>query len=144
MSVTYIFFAYGDNMSSHRNLKRIGTIAEREILKRLWECGWAAIRSPGSGSAQHPSPDIIAGNCVRRIALECKVSKTDSKYIPKIEIDQLVEFSRLFGAEPWVAVKFKSSGWFFMSIEDLHETQGSYAIKRTDAINKGLKFEELI
>lgn len=125
-------------------MKRIGTLAERELIKRFWDSGWAAIRTPGSGSAQHPSPDIIAGNRVRRIALECKVSKTDSKYIPRMEIDQLIEFSSVFGAEPWVAVKFKSSGWFFMTIEDMLMTENSYAIKMTDAVNKGLKFEELV
>ena len=88
------------------NTKAKGTKGERELIKTFNENGWSAIRSAGSGSSPYPAPDILAGNAVRRLAIECKVTKENKKYLQNAEIDQLQEFSRKFGAEPWVGVKF--------------------------------------
>jgi Holliday junction resolvase len=64
----------------------------------------------GSGSSKYPSPDILAGNNSRKTAIECKASKSAAKYFTKEEISALKEFSTLFGAEPWVAVRFDRKG----------------------------------
>ncbi len=126
------------------NRKKKGTDAERDLLRKFWENGWAALRTPGSGSAQHPSPDIIAGKQERKIALECKVTKSNSKYFENAEIAQLLLFSEIFGAEPWVGVKLGKEQWFFLNIEDLKKTDKSYVATLENAKNKGLIFEELL
>ena len=121
--------------------KSKGTNAERDLIRKFWASGFAAIRSAGSGSMQFPSPDILAGNKVRCLAIEAKAIRDNSKYFPKEEIKQLLNFSHYFGAEPWVAIKFDRSEWVFVNPEDLDETESSYVFKKSS--KKGLSFEEV-
>ena len=107
-----------------------GSNAERDLIKKFWGEGWAAIRSAGSGSMHFPSPDILAGNKIRRLAIEVKSTKDNKKYFPKEEIKQLINFSSYFGAEPWVAVKFSREDWVFVNPEDLDETDSNYVLKK--------------
>ena len=119
-----------------------GSNAERELIRMLWSEGWAAIRSAGSGSMHFPSPDILAGNKIRRLAIEVKATKDDRKYFPKEEIKQLLNFSSYFGAEPWLAIKFPQKTWKFVNPEDLEETPQNYVFKKDS--HTGLEFTELI
>ncbi len=125
------------------NTKAKGSGAERELIHFFWANGWAAVRVAGSGSMKYPSPDVVASNSLRRIAVECKSSKSSSQYLPKEEINLLKEFASRFGAEPWIGVKFGKS-WAFMSLDDLGETGKSFAVSRELAAQKGLSFEEMI
>ena len=77
------------------NRKAKGTKGERELVKMFNEAGWAAIRIAGSGSSQYPSPDLLAGNAIRRLAIECKVTKENKKYFQKSEIEQLDFFLKI-------------------------------------------------
>lgn len=120
-----------------------GSKAERELVKLLWAANWAAVRVAGSGSSHFPSPDIVAGNRQRTLGIECKVTKEDKKYFYPEEIDQLKEFCAGFGAEPWIAVKFKGEEWTFVMLEDLKQTGASWLIDEWVARNKGLSFSEL-
>ena len=71
------------------NRKSKGTNAERNLIKLFHDHGWSALRSAGSGSSKYPSPDVLAGNGFRRIALECKTTKDNKKYLKNDEIEQL-------------------------------------------------------
>jgi Holliday junction resolvase len=124
--------------------KAKGSNAERELVKMLWANGWGAIRSAGSGSMQFPSPDVLAGNKLRRIAIEVKATKEDTKYFPDEEIKQLIDFSGYFGAEPWFAIKFTGLGWVFINPEDLTKTKQGYSFSKSNIERKGLSFENLI
>jgi len=125
--------------------KSKGINAERDLIHKFWANGWAAMRSAGSGSSQFPSPDVIAGNNIRKIAIEAKVTKDDKKYFPKKEIEDLKYFSEKFGAEPWVAIKFLRQKWMFFSLEDLNETNASFVISNKESdLHKAISFEELI
>lgn len=126
------------------NRKSKGTNAERDIIHLFFENGWVAIRSAGSGSMQFPSPDILAGNGIRRLAIECKAVNDIKKYFTAKEVDELVYFAKTFGAEPWVAVRFDRIDWFFLNIEDLEKTEKSYYVDVKIAKRKGLSFEQLI
>ncbi|MBT5273001.1 Holliday junction resolvase [Candidatus Woesearchaeota archaeon] len=132
------------------NLKAKGTNAERALLKLFWEQDtWAAIRTPGSGCARFPSPDILAGNSIRRLAIECKLISNYNVYIPKKEIEQLKIFASKFGAEPWLAIMFNnkelnSKEWFFLSLDDVNETEKNICVSTNLAKTKGLLFEEVI
>jgi len=114
------------------------------LVKRFWDNGWAAIRSPGSGSSRLPSPDIIAGTRTRKIVIEAKMTKDDRKYFEDEEIAQIRKFGEVFGAEPWVAVKFKGEDWLFLTLEDLAKTEKGSAITKDIAKIKGLLLEEVI
>ncbi|MBW3003649.1 Holliday junction resolvase [Candidatus Woesearchaeota archaeon] len=125
--------------------KSKGTNAERELIHLFWSVqGWAAIRVAGSGSSQYPCPDIVAGNKHRKLAIECKAVKGDSKYLSKTEIGQLIEYCERFAAEPWVGIRFNNEKWFFLMIEDLLVSQKHYIITRELVKLKGLLFEELV
>ena len=122
--------------------KSKGIGGEREVIKLLWELGWAALRSAGSGSSHYPSPDIIAGKLGRRLAIECKVTSDERKYFPIDEIKGLEYFSKQFGAEPFVAIKFPKKPWFLFTIDDLNETNNGYSIKSEDCDLKGILIED--
>ncbi|MBR9675821.1 Holliday junction resolvase [Candidatus Woesearchaeota archaeon] len=124
--------------------KRKGISAERELIKLFWSNRWACIRVAGSGSSQYPSPDLLAGNKIRKLGIECKVTSSKSKFFDKDEITQLTNFCEYFGAEAWIAVKFNRRGWYFFSIEDLNQTPKGYSVTEKNLEIKGLSFEELI
>ena len=126
------------------SLKSKGINGERDLVHKFWAKNWACLRIAGSGSMKYPSPDILVGNSLRRLAIECKVTKEDNKYFEKNEIDSLKTFANIFGAEPWVAIKFKGHEWYFMSLEDLKETEKCFMADASIAKNKGLLFEEMI
>lgn len=124
--------------------KSRGTNAERDLIHRFWGAGWAALRAAGSGSSQFPSPDVVASNNVRKLALEVKLTTEKKKYYTKKEIKELRYFAEKFGAEAWAAVKFYHLPWRFLTIEDLEETKASFAVDILLAERRGLTFEELV
>lgn len=126
------------------NQKNKGCNAERELIHLLWKHKFPCIRVAGSGSSRYPSPDIVAGNALRKIAFECKAIGDTYKHLSKHDIEQLVEFSKMFGAEAWLAVRFDKNDWLFLNPEDLNETDKGYSFNIDIARNKGLLLEELI
>lgn len=132
-------------MVHQRWAKRKGSDAERELVDMFWSIpGWTAHRIAGSGSSKYPSPDIIAGSVERKIVIEAKKSKSTTKYFTKEEIESLRLFSSIFGAEPYVAIKFEKENWLFQSIEDLEETNKSFKATKERLKSIGLLFEEMI
>lgn len=124
--------------------KSKGSNAERELLHMFWSKKWACLRSAGSGSMKYPGPDLLVGNLSRRMSIECKSSKSDKIYLTNEDVSQLKEFSKVFDARSWFAVRFFRKDWLFVSIEDLEKTPKGYAIGLKEAELKGLSFEELI
>ena len=129
---------------SFRGRKSKGSKAERDLIHLFWDMGFAAMRAAGSGSMQHPSPDVVAGNGKKFFAFECKSSHDKSKYLTKDEITQLDLFANSFGARAFVAIKFDGEPWYFLRLTDLKKTKKSYAVTLDIAKKKGLSFEELI
>jgi len=126
------------------NKKAKGSKGERDLVEFFNENEWSCIRIAGSGSSQYPAPDILAGNAIRRVAIECKVTKDHKKYFQNDEIQQLKTFSQKFGAESWVAVKFGSNEWYFLMLEDLIDAGKSWSVSLEVAKRRGLTREELI
>jgi Holliday junction resolvase len=124
--------------------KSRGINAERDLIHKFNENEWVAFRAAGSGSMKYACPDIIAGNNLRKIAIEVKLTTEEKKYFTKEEIKDLVFFANRFGAEAWVAVKFFREDWLFLTIEDLEETPKNYVADLKVAKRRGLSFEELI
>ena len=124
--------------------KSKGSKAERELLHMFWAKNWACLRSAGSGSMRYPGPDLLVGNLVKRMAVECKTTRKTKLYLSDYDINQLREFSKVFDARPWFAVRFLRTQWFFIALEDLEKTPKSYTIGIEQAKLRGLSFEELI
>lgn len=127
-----------------KSAKAKGSKGERELVALFNNAGWACLRAAGSGSQQYPSPDILAANAIRRLAIECKVTKDKKKYFPEEEIEQLRTFSQKFGAESWLGVKFAREPWYFLMLEDLEKTGTLWAASLELAKRRGLKVEELM
>ena len=128
------------------NTKAKGTNAERELLHMFWRQKWACLRSAGSGSMKYPGPDLLVGNRGknRRMAIECKTTKNSKIYLDEHDVKQLEEFSDIFDARPWFAVKFSRIDWLFLNIEDIKRTQKGYVIDMKMAQLRGISFDELI
>jgi len=125
------------------NLKRKGIDAERELVHMFWEKKWVAIRVAASGGMRYPSPDVLAANGLRQLAIECKSTKSSRYYITKKQIEELKFFAEQFGAESWVAIRFLGREWYFLSLEDLGKTQTQYVITKEKAKLMALNFDEL-
>ena len=127
-------------------MKAKGPRTERELVHLFNNTGiWSAIRVAGSGLTKDPNPDVLAGNAKRCLAIECKSIKGNYKYIYKEQIEQVKEFAKKFGAEPWIAIRFNIKGWYFLKPDDLAQTKSSEnsMINLKLAEEKGLKFKEL-
>ncbi|RMF06523.1 Holliday junction resolvase [Candidatus Woesearchaeota archaeon] len=124
--------------------KSKGTNAERELIHLFWAAGWASIRVAGSGSTKYPAPDVLAGNNIRRLAIECKSSKKEYVYLYKEEVGQLEEFCNVFGAEPWIGVRFDKQQWYFIPAQDLRDTGKRLRADLELVKEKGVIFDELI
>jgi Holliday junction resolvase len=81
------------------------------------------------------------GNATRKLAIECKTTKGERQYISKKQIEDLERFATIFGAEPWVAVRFDR--WHFISRHDLQETEENYVISKEFAEQRSFSFEEI-
>ena len=129
------------------SVKRKGTNAERELLHMFWGTGlWCAVRVAGSGSMRYPGPDLLVGSKDqnRRLAIECKTTKGVKIYLSNYDIEKLKEFSDIFDARAWFAVKFQKKDWRFLSLVDLKRTQSGYVIDSKVVDLYGTSFEELI
>ena len=124
-------------------MKAKGSNAERQLVAKFWSKGYASIRVAGSGSSRFPCPDVLASNGKKIFAVEAKATKKDYQYFRKEQITDLIEFSRIFLAEPVLAVKF-SSNWHFFKLNALKFTpRGDFSIKKSEAKNIGISFDEL-
>ncbi len=127
-------------------MNKKGSRVERELVKMLWNADCAAMRAPASGGAtKKPLPDIIAGNGKVYLAIEVKSTSADYIYINSDKIVGLIEFSNIFGAEPYLGAKFKNKNWRFLHVSDLIKTRGdNYKVDVDLAFSKGIEFDELI
>lgn len=129
-------------------MTRKGINSERKLTNKLFKHGYAAIRVPasGAGSSKYPKPDIVCGNGERYLAFEVKTTSKDVLYIDKHDIQSLVEFSNMFGAEAYIAIRYYNKGTFYiLQIVDLLTTRsGNYKIPKNLAKNVGIKLEDLL
>jgi Holliday junction resolvase len=126
--------------------RRRGFSHERDLAQRLWNHGFAVIRSPASGSKAKNIlyPDIVAIYHGKVLAIEAKtVRKERTIYLKEQQVEKLAEFSRRAGGEAFIAVKIVGTGeWRFVSLNSLRETRG---LKITKAhLSNSLKLEDVI
>ena len=94
-----------------------------------------------------PCPDLISGKNGRVLAIECKSGKgKQRRYITKGQIEELEGFSKGFGAEAWVGVRFDGMKWKFLKPSQLGKSNGlqNYYFDKALVAEKGIPFEEII
>jgi len=127
--------------------KAKGGRTERELLHLFWKKGWYCIRMAGSGSMPLPCPDLLSGKKGRTLAIECKSGKgKQRRYIDKNQIQELVEFAKGFGAEPWIAVRFDNMEWSFLKPIQLGKSKGkgNYYFDKELVWKKGTSFDFIL
>ena len=127
--------------------RKRGFAHERDLVKKLWNHGFAVVRAPASGSkARHVVyPDVIALYKGKVIVAEVKTaSKPRPIYIEEEKVNRLVEFAERAGGEAYVAVKVIGTGdWVFIPVSKLTKSGGKYRVSR-EAIAEGVKLEALV
>jgi Holliday junction resolvase len=122
-----------------------GSAEERDLVHKLWDKNFAAMRAPASGGAtKRPLPDVLAGNGKIYLAIEVKTTSKEKIYIDSPQIDGLCEFCDLFGAEPYLGVKFKFTKWLFLPPDKIDRTRSNnYRVDKEVALEKGLELDEI-
>lgn len=122
-----------------------GSAEERDLVHKLWDRDFAAMRAPASGGAtKKPLPDVIAGNGKIYLAIEVKTTTKDKIYIDYPQIDDLELFSKKFGAKCYIGVKFKYTKWLFLEPKDVERTKkNNYKIEKNYALEKALDIDEI-
>ncbi|EEB74639.1 Holliday junction resolvase Hjc [Thermococcus sp. AM4] len=117
---------------------RRGASAERELIHKLEELGFAVVRSAGSKKV-----DVIAGNGKLYLCIEVKSTKGRRIYLSGEDLEKLLSFSQRFGGKPYIAVKFIGREWRFFRAEDISgkRTGKNYRIDYGDA---GMSLEEVV
>jgi holliday junction resolvase Hjr len=125
--------------------KKKGSRLELELFHLFHKSDWQPIKVAGSGSTPIEAADLVCGKDGRVLAIECKGGKK-ARYIKKKQIEELLEFSRKFGAEPWLGARFNNTEWLFLNIEDLKvsKTGANFVVDLKLAKEKGIRFEDLI
>ncbi|MDR2623911.1 MAG: Holliday junction resolvase [Methanobrevibacter sp.] len=123
-----------------------GSKEERDLVHIFWDKGFAAMRAPASGGAtKKPLPDVLAGNSKKYLAIEVKTTTKELIYVDSSQIDGLYKFCEIFGAEPYLGVKFKQTKWLFLNIESMTKTKSkNYKVDKNLALEKGLDIDEVI
>ena len=103
------------------------------------------MRAPASGGAtKRPLPDVLAGNGKIYLAVEVKTTTKDKIYIEAAQIDDLCNFSEIFGAKPYIGVRFKYTKWLFLEPDKTPRTRnGNYKVEKDYALEKGLEIDEI-
>jgi len=123
--------------------KSKGSNAERELYQMFVDACFRAVRVAGSGVMENAACDLISGKPGKKYAVECKSSKSTSKYITKEQISDFVVFSEIFGLTPIVAVRFNHQGWFFLSPKELEDSGKNWVVSLKIAKEKGKRFGQM-
>lgn len=116
--------------------KQKGSDAERELVEMLEAQNFASVRVAGSGCSKFPCPDVLASNGNQVYAIECKSTKKQAQYFRKEQIQDLLTFSKMFGAKPICAVKFSTS-WSFIEPHKLKESTKFHVTDRDHIKTEG-------
>ncbi|RLI10545.1 hypothetical protein DRO42_00975 [Candidatus Bathyarchaeota archaeon] len=122
-----------------RRIKKRGYDAERELVQKLREAGFEALRVPVSAPSSEPLPDVFAIKGDAILAFEVK-SQERYAYYKRDQVAKLHAFLKIHRYYPRrvavLAAKFKYKGWAFL----IAEKPGDYSLK----VKEGLTFSDLI
>ena len=122
-----------------RRIKKRGYDAERELVHKLREAGFDALRIPVSAPSSEPLPDVFAIKGDAILAFEVK-SQQRYAYYKRAQVAKLHEFLEIHRYYPRrvavLAAKFKYKGWAFM----VAEKPDDYSIR----VGQGLTLRELV
>lgn len=120
-------------------MKKRGYDAEREIVKKLRDAGFEALRIPVSAPSNEPLPDVFAIKDGTILALEVKSQERYAYYKRKqvVKLHKFLEIHRIYPKRLAVlAAKFKYKGWVF----EIAEKSRDFSLR----MGQGISFKELL
>lgn len=117
-----------------KRMKRRGYGAERELVKKLRDVGFKAVRIPVSAPSKEPLPDVFAtkGDCL--VAIEVKAPRAKRAYFYEHQVEKLFRFLDIFAVYPKkfvvLAAKFP-----YRWVLKLVDKTDKYVIRRDDKSN---------
>lgn len=127
-----------------------GNLSENQLCDiAREEYGYAEIRSPGSGTKDVAYPDVALVKAVydrdygiyektistKVVAVELKNNNHGTAWYDKQEIKELADWADRAGADAYAGLKPDMrtfDQWFFIPIDELHETEKGYSIRKQD------------
>lgn len=120
-------------------MKKRGYDAERELVHKLRDNGFKALRVPVSAPSNEPLPDVFAIRANTILAFEVK-SQVRYVYYKRNQVLKLHEFLDIHCIYPnrlaVLAAKFKYKGWVFK----IAEKPGDYSLR----LGQGISFRDLL
>jgi len=90
--------------------KKIAANVEREVLRLIWDFGYAALRVAGSGSSSYPASDLIARIGDELYIIEVKSTHSERIRINEEQQEQLSLLADKFKAKILIVLKFFGKG----------------------------------
>lgn len=137
-------------MDEKKRKNRIrGFQKERDLVRKLWDLGFATIRAPASGAKAKKTyqPDIIAIRNGHIFVIEVKTRRSSSAiYIDAFQVNKVLEWVKRAGENSigLIAVYFdRKQGWRLIPIDKAIKTEGGN-VKITQELAKGgLRLQDL-
>ncbi len=120
---------------------RKGYMAERELVLKLSELGWAVIRAPRSGRMGIPLPDVVAIRSGRVLSFEVKSRKPGFK-MREEQLKELEEWRERSGTDVFIALKLPYKGWVCLHLNDIIGSGGN--VSNSLVVDKSFPLESLI
>lgn len=122
---------------------------ERELVRKFWKAGFAAVRGPASGAKVKVAvqPDVVAIKDGLVLVAEVKtMSRRSTLYVRREQVERLKEFAKRAGGRAYLAVKVIGEGsWRFVPVDTLPTTKsGNFRIDGEVLAKYAVRFEDLV
>ncbi len=123
-----------------RRIKKRGSRAELELVKKLRKLGFHSVRVPVSAPSSEPLPDVFAVKGSSLLAFEVKSQSNERVYYSRDQVKKLFGFLGMFEAykvkRAIICAKFPYR-WVFKQVE----TVDDYVIRRDE--KSTIKLDEI-
>ncbi len=129
--------------------RKRGFQKERELVRKLWNIGFATIRAPASGAKARRTyqPDIIAVRNNIVFVIEAKTRKKEGTiYVESAQVEKVREWARRAGPDSWALIAVyinRRYGWRFIRVDDAEYTKGGNLKISVEKIRRGYTIDDL-
>jgi Holliday junction resolvase len=135
--------------SDRARRRRRGFQKERELVRKLWQLGFATMRAPASGSKAKKTyqPDIIAVRNNKIFVIEVKTRKTKSTiYVDRYQVEKVKEWVKRAGTNAYGLIGVyvgREYGWRFIPIERTQQTRSGNTKVDLEQISRAFTLDDL-
>ena len=124
--------------------RRRGFEKERDLVRKLWEAGFATMRAPASGARikKGVQPDVIAAREGVILCFEVKTRRDSPIYLEKSQISKLVEWAKRAGALPFIAI-YTNKRWHFIPASQLGDYEGKCKVGKKE-LESALTLKDIV